>query len=82
MLLKDNTYLYENLNSNDASKAFRSAFMISLLAETHVLAIKGYLDIPCLKSSELHHDGVAGIMGLCGAVVSFFHVLLLTSALS
>jgi hypothetical protein len=70
LLLNSNTYLYENLNSDSTSKAFPSVFIILFLAETYVSAIKGYLDIPHLRSAELHHNSVTGIMGLCGTVVS------------
>lgn len=72
MMLENHAYLYEELNSDNSTKAFHSVFIICLLAETHVSSIKGCLDIPLLNTSSLNHDGVAGAIGLCGATVNLF----------
>ena len=68
--LKNHAYLYENLQSDDCSKAFRSIFMMTLLAEAYVSSVKGFLDIPSLNTLAIHESGISGIFGLGGAVVS------------
>ena len=70
LFLEKHAYLYENLDSNDCSKAFWSQFMITLLAEAYIPSVKGHLDVPLLNMSALLNSGVSGILGLCGAAVS------------
>ncbi|KAN0101065.1 hypothetical protein V8E55_001049 [Tylopilus felleus] len=67
--LKNHAYLYENLQSDDCSKAFRSIFMMTLLAEAYVPSVKGFLDIPSLNTLAIHESGISGIFGLCGAAI-------------
>ena len=71
--LKNHAYLYENLQSDDRSKAFRSIFMMTLLAEAYVPSVKGFLDIPSLNTLAIHESGISGILGLCGAAVSLLY---------
>lgn len=39
-MLDNHAYLYEDLKSDDPTKAFHSVFITYLLAETHVSSIK------------------------------------------
>lgn len=71
LLLKNHSYLYENLDIENSDKAFRSDFLITLLAEAHVPAVKGYLDVRGLVTSTMK-DGsdISGVLGFCAAAVS------------
>ncbi|KAL4063821.1 hypothetical protein J3A83DRAFT_4192417 [Scleroderma citrinum] len=71
LLLEYFAFLYEDLDSNDPDKAFCSVFMQQLLLTSHLNAMKGYVQVPALDTSSLAKHGMAGALGLCGAVVSF-----------
>ncbi|KAF8546436.1 hypothetical protein OG21DRAFT_1491207 [Imleria badia] len=54
-LLENNSFLYEDLDSNDSLKAFHSNFIIHLLATTYIPAIKGFVHEDGLNTYELAH---------------------------
>ncbi|KAL4071375.1 hypothetical protein V8B97DRAFT_2044816 [Scleroderma yunnanense] len=69
LLLEHFAFLYEDLDSNDPDKAFCSVFVQQLLLTSHLNAMKGYIQVPALDTSSLVKHGVAGALGLCGAVL-------------
>ncbi|KAF8833663.1 hypothetical protein BDN67DRAFT_985877, partial [Paxillus ammoniavirescens] len=80
LLLDHLSFLYEDLDSSCPEKAFRSQFVVQLLATTHLPTIRGFIHIPALDTISLTRSGVKGITGLCCAAVAFhfffFHQLL------
>lgn len=69
MLLQRHRYLYADLDHNDAAKAFRSDFMVRLLATAYLPSINGHLSVPSWDCPRLSRSGVKGVLGLCGAAV-------------
>ena len=76
-LLKDNSFLYEDLAPNDPQKAFHGNFVIHLLATTYIPSIKGHACVKGLDTHVLAFCGIKGILGLCCAVVPFFFLNLM-----
>jgi len=69
-LLEKFTFLYEDFNITEPDKAFRSDFITQLLATTHLCSIKGHVDVPIFGTD------VKGIIGICGAAVPNFILIL------
>ncbi|KIK74736.1 hypothetical protein PAXRUDRAFT_174838 [Paxillus rubicundulus Ve08.2h10] len=70
LLLMKLTFLYEDFNHSDPNKAFRSTFIIRLLATTHLHCIRGHVHVPTLNTQALAASGGRGIIGLCGAALN------------
>ena len=72
MLLESFSFLYEDLDANDARKAFCSTFILQLLSTTHLQAINGGADF---VAGLLPLGTFSGVIGLCGTAVkiSSFH---------
>ncbi|KAI5994563.1 hypothetical protein F5J12DRAFT_785758 [Pisolithus orientalis] len=51
-------------------KALHSTFVQQLLLSSHLVATKGYGQLPALDTSSLAKYGVAGALGLCAAALS------------
>ncbi|KAF8834532.1 hypothetical protein BDN67DRAFT_985258 [Paxillus ammoniavirescens] len=71
LLLTRLSFLYEDLDTSCPEKAFRSQFVVQLLATTHLPAIQGFIHVPALDTVSLAHSGVKEIIGLCCAAVAF-----------
>ena len=66
ILLESFSFLYEDLNTSDAKKAFCSTFILQLLSTTHLQAINGAVEfVPGLSPLETF----SGVIGLCDAAV-------------
>ncbi|KAI5986747.1 hypothetical protein F5J12DRAFT_787175 [Pisolithus orientalis] len=52
-------------------KAFHSIFVQQLLLSSHLIATKGYVQVPTLDTSSLAKHGIVGALGLCAASVTF-----------
>ena len=66
MLLESFSFLYEDLDTSDAKKAFCSTFILQLLSTMHLQAVNGAIEfIPGLSLLGTF----SGVIGLCGAAV-------------
>ena len=70
--LEHNSFIYEDLASNNPQKAFHSKFIIHLLATTYFPNIKCHVHVEGLATHALVFCGIKGVLGLCGAAVFFF----------
>ena len=78
-LLKWYRYLYSDLDYSNAGKVFKSCFIVHLLASTYIPQIKGWIHVHLLNCPMLHHSGLKGNLGLCGAAVWAFSCYLTMS---
>lgn len=68
-LLNGLTFLYEDLRPRNPAKAFRSPFVLYLLADTHLRPCIGCPDIPRFDTNALKEHGVKGAIALCCSAV-------------
>ncbi|KAN0085855.1 hypothetical protein V8E55_006989 [Tylopilus felleus] len=67
--LEHNSFIYEDLASNDLQKAFHSKFIIHLLATMYFPNIKGHVHVEGLATHALVFCDIKGVLGLCGAAI-------------
>ncbi|KAG1883956.1 hypothetical protein F4604DRAFT_1575107, partial [Suillus subluteus] len=72
LLLKNFTFIFEDMDKCDPAGAFCSAFMLQLLGKAHLSVINGHANIPSLKTKDLTTRGMAGVITLCATAVSLF----------
>lgn len=71
-LLKNNSYLYKDLNASESKKAFHSNFIIHLLAMTYIPSIKGHVHVEGIDTIVPLYSSIKGILDLCSAAVVLF----------
>ncbi|KAI6009094.1 hypothetical protein EDC04DRAFT_2906763 [Pisolithus marmoratus] len=54
ILLEDQAFAYEDLDTNDSTKAFHSSLILKLLSTAHLQQVDGWVDIPALQLVEKH----------------------------
>lgn len=69
-LLQKCTFVYENLDKPVKSEAFRSVFILQLLATVHIHSTIGHANIPALDTEKLASCGITGALSVCAAAVS------------
>ena len=71
VLLKNHSFAHDGGKTNQPDKAFRSSFVLQLLANAHIHACFGCVDVPALRlSAEMNR--ARGAIALCVAAVRFF----------
>jgi hypothetical protein len=72
-LLKDCTFVYEDLDNILWETAYLSAFVLQMIASTHLSAIVDHASVPALNTDELAlGKGMDGVIVLCVIAVSVF----------
>ena len=71
VLLKDHTFAYDGMKSEDREKAFRSTFVFQLLTNAHLRVCFRSVDVPALQLSA-ETNRARGAIALCVAVVRCF----------
>ena len=62
-------FLYQDLNVSNPENAYRSHFVLHLLAHAHLRPCIGCPDIPRLDTAALKEHGVKGAISLCCSAV-------------
>ncbi|KIK80691.1 hypothetical protein PAXRUDRAFT_157995, partial [Paxillus rubicundulus Ve08.2h10] len=68
-LLQKCMFVYEHLDKPVKSEAFRSAFILQLLATAHVHSTVGYADVPALDTERLAACGITAALSACAAAI-------------
>ncbi|KAG2029319.1 hypothetical protein BDR03DRAFT_987833 [Suillus americanus] len=68
-LLKNWAFLYEDPETRDADKIYRSVFMLELIESAHINAIAGFLDVPALDTDALQLKGMQAVIAASAAAV-------------
>ncbi|KIK13074.1 hypothetical protein PISMIDRAFT_119610, partial [Pisolithus microcarpus 441] len=68
------SFAYEDLDSHSPEKAFCGAFILQLLANTHLCSCAGSVDVPALGLAPKPYM-VRGAIGLCVAAVSYHYYI-------
>ena len=71
VLLKNHSFAYDGGKIDQPDKVFRSSFVLQLLANAHIRACFGCLDVPALRLSA-ETNRARGAIALCVAAVRFF----------
>ncbi|KAI5991907.1 hypothetical protein EDD15DRAFT_2168817 [Pisolithus albus] len=69
-LLDGLAFLYQDLDPSKPENAYRSQFLLQLLAHTHLRPCVGCPDVPKLDTSALKEHGVKGALSLSCAAAS------------
>lgn len=69
-LLTLRAFAYEDFDPSDASKAFHSPLIYSLLGTTHLQDTLGWVEVPGLDLLAKCDHGIKGVLALCTAAVS------------
>lgn len=72
MLLEEWSFIYEDLDSSNTKKAFRSHFMLQLLNAAHLQYVTGVMRRSEMCIHPPMHN-YAGVIGLCGVAVCSSH---------
>lgn len=68
-LLENWAFLYEDPETRDADKIYRSVFMLELIESAHINAIAGFLDVPALNTDALQVKGMQAVIAASAAAV-------------
>ncbi|KAG1895799.1 uncharacterized protein F5891DRAFT_1193809 [Suillus fuscotomentosus] len=68
-LMEDFTFLFEDMDNIDTMQAFWSPFMLQLFATAHLHSIIVYVEVTALKTDVLASIGMAGVLGICAALL-------------
>ena len=71
VLLMNRAFAYEGMKSEERENAFRSTFVLQLLANAHLRVCFGSVNVPALQLS-VETNRVRGAIALCVAVVRYF----------
>ncbi|KAI5998887.1 hypothetical protein EDC04DRAFT_2975932 [Pisolithus marmoratus] len=69
ILLEDQAFAYEDLDTNDSTKAFRLSLVLELLSTAHLQQVDGWVDVPALQLVEKHVCGIKGALAMSTAVL-------------
>ncbi|KAI6016537.1 hypothetical protein EDC04DRAFT_2945795 [Pisolithus marmoratus] len=69
ILLEDQAFAYEDLDTNDSTKAFRSSLVLELLGTVHLQQVDGWVDVPALQLVEKQVCGIKGALAMSTAVL-------------
>ncbi|KAF9243070.1 hypothetical protein BU15DRAFT_59949 [Melanogaster broomeanus] len=68
-LLQKCTFVYENLDKLVKSEAFRSVFILQLLATVHIHSTIGHANILALDTEKLASCGITGALSVCATAI-------------
>lgn len=74
-LLRDFSFLFEDMDNLDTMQAFRSPFMLQLFATAHLHSTVGHAHVTALKTDVLALTGMQGVIALCATSVSTFNIV-------
>ncbi|KAG1732594.1 hypothetical protein EDB19DRAFT_2026971 [Suillus lakei] len=69
LLLKNYTFIFEDMDRRDPDGAFHSVFILQLLGKAHLNVINGHANIPALKTKDLASKGMAGVIVFCATAL-------------
>ncbi|KAG2748562.1 hypothetical protein P692DRAFT_20874862 [Suillus brevipes Sb2] len=68
-LLENWAFLYEDPETRDADKIYRSVFMLELIESAHINAIAGFLDVLALNTDALQVKGMQAVIAASAAAL-------------
>ncbi|KAI6009048.1 hypothetical protein EDC04DRAFT_2610767 [Pisolithus marmoratus] len=69
ILLEDQAFAYEDLDTNDSTMAFHSSLILELLGTVHLQQVDGWVDVPALQLVEKHVCGIKGALTMSTTVL-------------
>ena len=80
LLTTDHRFLRQDPGASEPTEMFRSAFLVMLLATTHLADIAGFVDVPGWDARAMAAgDGGEGVMAIASAAVRRFSLALFFS---
>ncbi|KAI6026453.1 hypothetical protein PISMIDRAFT_18646 [Pisolithus microcarpus 441] len=69
ILLEDQAFAYEDLDTSDLTKAFHSSLVLELLSTAHLQQVDGWVDVPALQLAEKHACSIKGALAMSTAAL-------------